>query len=230
MNTTGSSMKRKIVLGIVFVLILVFAIASIYLLLQLFKIKNITVSGDPAKVEVNAKQFVGNMIFFQSDDVIKKIKDENPLIQTIEIKKHFPSTLELVVYKRQPIARLQTSTAIVGIDAEGVVTDMVGVDTLPVISIDVPLVRMGQMIKDDAVKQSVAIITGTSSLLYVKKIERYETSSLRVVCQESNIFFPQKGEIRPILDTLQTLILGFRIKGTMPKTIDLRFDKPVVQF
>ncbi len=230
MNTTSSSVKRKIVLGVVFVSIFAFTIGSIYVLLQLFKIKNIVVSGDPAKVEVNAKQFVGNMIFFQSDAVIKMIKDGNPLIQTIEIKKHFPSTLELIVYKRQPIARLQTSTAIVGIDAEGVVTDMLGVNTLPVISIDVPLVRMGQIIKDDAVKQSVLIIKGVSSLLHVKKIERYETLSLRVICQESNIFFPQKGDIRPILDTLQTLILGFRIKGTMPKTIDLRFDKPVVQF
>jgi len=230
MNTTSSSVKRKIVLGVVFVIIFAFAIGSIYFLLQLFKIKNIVVSGDPAKVEVNAKQFVGNMIFFQSEAVIKMIKEGNPLIQTIEIKKHFPSTLELVVYKRQPIARLHTNTAIVGIDTEGIVTDMLGVDTLPVISIDVPLVRMGQIIKDDAVKQSVAIINGTSSLVRIKKIERYETLSLRVVCQESNIFFPQKGDIRPILDTLQTLILGFRIKGTMPKTIDLRFDKPVVQF
>ena len=215
---------------LVSILILAVTVGGIALLLRLFQIKHIMVSGDPAKVEVNAKQFVGNMIFFQSGAVIAEIKEENPLIRTIEIRKHFPSTLELVVYKRQPIARLQTNTALVGIDEEGVVTDMLGNDTLPVILIDVPLVRMGAMMKDEAVKQSITILVHVSSYLHIQKIQKFESMSLLVKTQESNIFFTQKGDIRPILDTLQTLIMGFRIKGTMPKTIDLRFDKPVVQF
>jgi len=230
MQGRSSSLKRKIIITFVSVLILGVTIGIIYLLLQVFQIKNITVSGDAARVEVNAKQFVGNMIFFRSDAVIAQIKDENPLVETIEIRKHFPSTLELVVYKRQPIARLKTNTAIVGIDADAIVTDMLGPDTIPVIQIDVPLVRMGVAMKDDGVKQAVSIIAGSGSFLHVRKIQTYETVSLRVETQESNIFLPQKGDIRPTLDTLQTLIAGFRIKGTMPKTIDLRFDKPVVQF
>lgn len=230
MNDRRSSVPRKIVIGLVSVCILGVVIGGIYLLLQLFQIKNIIVTGDPAKVEVNAKQFVGNMLFFQSAQVIAQLTNENPLIKTIEIRKHFPSTLELVVYKRQPVARLQTQAAIVGIDGEAVVTDMLGDATIPSILIDVPLVRMGATIKDEGVKQAVMIVTGSQSFLHIKKIQSYETVSLRVETQESNIFFPQKGDIRPILDTLQTLIMGFRIKGTMPKTIDLRFDKPVVQF
>ena len=230
MNARSPSWKRNVSITVVSILILAVTVGGIALLLRLFQIKHILVSGDPAKVEVNAKQFVGNMIFFQSDAVIAEIKEENPLIKTIEIRKHFPSTLELVVYKRQPIARLQTNTALVGIDEEGVVTDMLGSDTLPVILIDVPLVRMGAMMKDEAVKQSVTILVHASSYMHIQKIQKYESMSLQVKTQESNIFFTQKGDIRPILDTLQTLILGFRIKGTMPKTIDLRFDKPVVQF
>ncbi|MFZ2025134.1 MAG: hypothetical protein WAV51_02560 [Microgenomates group bacterium] len=230
MNARSVSLKRTIGSAIAAVFIFAAAVGSVYVLLRLFQIKNIIVSGDPAKVEVNAKQFVGNMIFFQSDAVITQIKNDNPLIKTIEIRKHFPSTLELVVYKRQPIARLQTSTAIVGIDSEAIVTDVLGNDLAPVIQIDVPLVRMGQTIKDEGVKQAVEIIAGSQSFLHIRKIQNYETVSLQARTQESNIFFPQKGDIRPILDTLQTLIMGFRIKGTMPKTIDLRFDKPVVQF
>ncbi len=230
MNPRNVSGKRKIVSAVAAVCIFAIVVGSIYLLLRLFQIKNIIVSGDPAKVEVNAKQFVGNMIFFQPDAVIAQIKTDNPLVKTIRIRKHFPSTLELVVYKRQPIARLHTQTAIVGIDSDAVVTDVLGNDSIPVIQIDVPLVRMGQRMKDEGVKQAVGIIAGTQDFLHIRKIQNYETASLRAQTQESDIFFPQKGDIRPILDTLQTLMTGFRIKGTMPKTIDLRFDKPVVQF
>lgn len=223
-------MKRKLITVIVAIGILAATMAVIFWIVHAFTITNIIVSGDAARIEVNAKQFVGNILFFNADSAIAQIVEDNPLVKSIEIKKHFPSTLELVVYKRQPIARLKTSSAIVGIDGDGVVTDALGEDSLPVIEIDVPLVRMGQVMKEDAVKQAAAIVSAIQPLVQVRKIERYESASLRVITKETNIFFPQKGDIRKTLDTLQTLISGFRIKGTMPKTIDLRFDKPVVQF
>jgi len=199
-------------------------------LLTLFTVRDIIVSGDAAIVEVNTKKFIGNTLLFPAVSVMRQIQDDNPLIRSIEIKRHFPSTLELVVHKRQPIARLQTNTAIVRIDEDGVITDEVGGTNIPVIRIDVPMVRMGQTMHDTAVAQAVKIIAGTASFLPMQYITIYETSSLRARYQGSDIFFPQKSDIRPILNTLQTLMSGFRIKGLIPKTIDLRFDKPVVQF
>lgn len=230
MNTRTPPILRKILIVAVCAAGVFGLIFLVRFVLQQFQIRDIFVSGDTAIVEVNAKQFVGNTLLFPAPSVIRQIKEDNPLVKSIEIKKHFPSTLELVVHKRQPIARLQTKTATVGIDEDAVITDEVGDVNKPIIQIDVPLVRMGQTIQDAAVQQGAKVITGTASFLAIQQITVYDTSSIRVKVQESNIFIPQKDDIRPILDTLQTLMSGFRIKGLIPKTIDLRFDKPVVQF
>ncbi len=221
---------RKIILGFVGLLCLVGPIFIVRFILKSFTIKDIVVSGDAAIVQVNEKQFVGNTLLFPALSVIKQIQDDNPLVKSIDIKKHFPSTLELIVHKRQPIAQLKTPTAIVGIDEDAVVTDVVGNIDAPVIEIDVPLVRMGQTIRDESVKQSVKVVAGTVTFLNVLQITKNDSLSIRVITKQSSIFIPQNKDIRPILDTLQTLMSGFRIKGLIPKTIDLRFDKPVVQF
>ncbi|MFH0749798.1 MAG: FtsQ-type POTRA domain-containing protein [Candidatus Gottesmanbacteria bacterium] len=221
---------RKIILGFVCVSCIIGSIFFVRFILRSFTIKDIVVSGDTAIVEVNKKQFVGNTLLFPSAAVIKQIQEDNPLVKSIDIKKHFPSTLELIVHKRQPIARLKTKAAIIGIDEDAVITDVVGDVNNPIIEIDVALVRMGQTIRDESVKQSVAVINGTASFLTIYKITKNDSLSLRVQTQQSDIFITQKGDILPILDTLQTLMSGFRIKGLIPKTIDFRFDKPVVQF
>ena len=158
------------------------------------------------------------------------MKLNNPLVKTKEIKKKFPSTLEFVIYKRSPIAEIITNGIQIGVDEDNVITEIVANNQLPVIVIDIPLVRIGATVKHPSIVQAVALIRITKSFIQWSHIEPFETQSIRAKTGQTDILITQTSDLTYVRDTLQTLIEGFRIKGTMPKSIDLRFSKPVVQF
>jgi cell division septal protein FtsQ len=198
--------------------------------INVFRVKHIEVTGDPVQVEINQSLFVNNILFFPAESTIRELKLANPLIKNVEIRKKFPSTLEFVIYKRIPIARLVTDGITVGIDEENVITDTVYTTQLPSITISIPLARIGATVKDLMVVQAVALINKTKSVIRWSSIEPYETQSIRARTGQTDILITQTGDLSQIVDTLQTLMEGFRIKGTIPKSIDLRFGKPIVQF
>jgi hypothetical protein len=91
-------------------------------------------------------------------------------------------------------------------------------------------VRIGEKITDPRVSAGISFITGMRDILSVSSISVEDERSLRAKCDKLDILFPQDGPIAPILATLQTLLSGFRIKGTLPTFIDLRFNKPIIKF
>ena len=78
--------------------------------------------------------------------------------------------------------------------------------------------------------QAIALISKTKSFIQWSRIESFETQSIRAKTGQTDILITQTSDLTYVRDTLQTLMEGFRIKGTMPKSIDIRFSKPVVQF
>jgi hypothetical protein len=77
---------------------------------------------------------------------------------------------------------------------------------------------------------ALAFLNGTRDFLPIQTITIEDDSSLRAKSNTMDILFPQDGSMPAILATLQTLLSGFRIKGTLPTLIDLRFNKPMVKF
>jgi len=196
----------------------------------MFQVKHIEVTGDPVQLEIDDSLFVNNILFFPTESVIRQLKRDNPQVKTVEIRKKFPSTLEFVIYKRTPIAEIVTDGIHIGIDKECVITEAVPNTTLPVITISMPLVRIGASVKHPTVVQAVALIDKTKTFIQWSSIEPFETQSIRARSGQTDIFITQTSDLSQILDTLQTLMEGFRIKGTIPKSIDLRFGKPIVTF
>ena len=88
----------------------------------------------------------------------------------------------------------------------------------------------GVKIFDRDVLASVNFIRETRSIVPIRDITMNDTMSLRAQRATMSIVFPQHADIPALVRTLQTVIAGFRIKGTLPTTVDLRFDKPVVTF
>jgi hypothetical protein len=101
---------------------------------------------------------------------------------------------------------------------------------LPHLVIPLTAVRIGETINDPRVAAAIAFVKGTRDFLPVQTITIEDESSLRAKSNTMDILFPQDGSSATILATLQTLLAGFRIKGTLPTFIDLRFNKPIVKF
>lgn len=228
-----SNRRAVIVKILLFCLSISLFSAVIYFLktgINVFQVKHIEVTGDPVQLEIDTSLFVNNILFFPTESIIHQIKIDNPLVKTVEIRKKFPSTLEFVIYKRKPIAEIDTEGIRVGIDEENVVTEITPQEQLPIIYVTMPLVRIGATVKNSMVVQAVSLINKTKPFIQWSSIESYETQSIRARSGKTDILITQTSDLQQILDTLQTLMEGFRIKGTIPKSIDLRFGKPIVQF
>jgi len=228
-----SNRRTKVVRILLLLVSISFFVGVIYFFkigINIFQVKHIAVTGDPVQLEINKSIFVNNILFFPTESVVRQLKLDNPLVKTVEIRKKFPSTLEFVIYKRTPVAEIVTDGIRLGIDEECVITEAVPNNQLPVITMSIPLVRIGATVKQPMVVQAIALIRRTKSFIEWSSIESYETQSIRARFGQTDILITQTSDLSQILDTLQTLLEGFRIKGTIPKSIDLRFGKPIVQF
>ncbi|KKU88687.1 MAG: hypothetical protein UY16_C0003G0029 [Candidatus Gottesmanbacteria bacterium GW2011_GWA2_47_9] len=78
--------------------------------------------------------------------------------------------------------------------------------------------------------QSLRFAEAVGGQEVISSITARDGPSLVATIGETDILFTQDVEVETVATTLQTLLTGFRIKGSLPKTIDLRFDKPIVTF
>ncbi len=96
--------KKLIVRSVIFFLFLV--IGVILVLTMFFNISEITVSGDavyPAKDVVNSSGVVvgDNLIFISKDEINEKISTELPYVDSVKIKRHLPTGLELIITRTE---------------------------------------------------------------------------------------------------------------------------------
>lgn len=228
-------MKRRIkFFRIIFIILFFIGLCSVFfLMLAGLQIKKIEITGEAAIVDVNVQLLSTSLLFFPSQRMAQKIQEDNPLIRSVQLKKKFPSTLVIQVVKRKPIAVLNTEGYEYAIDDEGMIlTKDAAVDdaNIPVIQISAGVVRIGSLITDGCVIQAIRFLNLLPVSITISHITAEDRLSLLARYKTTDILIPQQGDLMYTIDTLQTLIAGFTIKGIMPKTIDLRYTKPVVQF
>lgn len=197
--------------------------------IHLFDIRTVLVSGDAVQVVVSGNLKNRNLLFFSGKEEAKKIQDENSLVKSIEIRKRFPSTLEIIVTKRTPAVQIFSGNETFSVDETGVVLGFDKNSSLPVLIFDISPVRIVKKIEDERIIQSLLFIEGSRSFIEISSVTSSANRSLRARFEQTDIFFTQSGDRQKALSTLQTVVSGFRIKGVMPKVIDLRFEKPVIQ-
>lgn len=203
-----------------------------YTLLYGFDVERIEFSGEGMQAEFNERLITGNIIFFPSEKVRQDLLAEYPQLEDVVIKKQFPHTITIVPVLRKPYAILVTAKASYGIDKEGNVLRLESnAPGLPEIRMDIPTVRLGATIQDPRLAYVLLYYSKITSLLPVTSIQTSDDGlSFRAVSDKTDILFTQDQPIDTLIATLQTIITGVRMKGTMPKIIDSRFTKPVIQW
>ena len=208
-----------------------FCLGVVYVFFGMFTIKNIIVVGKNIELHVDETRLPKTLLLFPSAAIRAGLLQENPILADIQFEKEYPNTLRIIPTLRTPLARLTLVARDVLIDQSGIVIAEGDPSqlNLPHIIIPLPAVRIGEKISDTRVIAALSFLSGTRDVLPVQTIILQDESSLRASSNKLNIVFPQDG-FPAILTTLQTLLTGFRIKGTLPTYIDLRFNKPVVIF
>ncbi|OGG11266.1 hypothetical protein A2Z00_02120 [Candidatus Gottesmanbacteria bacterium RBG_13_45_10] len=231
MVTRASVFRRKFGRTITcIVLVLVSSIGLYKLSTRLFYIQTIEVIGQGVDVHIDGTRISRNLLFFPAEKLRARVLLDNPLLSDVQFQKKYPHTLRIIPMVRTPFVRLQTLDRLTLLDRSGIVlTDGDNGLPLPILAFSIPAIRVGEAIMDARVKQALAFIEGARSFLPIESITEIEGGYLQAKTGKTDIFFPQDRQVGDILATLQTLMTGVRIKGTLPAVVDLRFDKPIIK-
>lgn len=196
-----------------------------------FTIKFIEVQSDSIQVILDQRRFSRNLLFFPADTIRKQVLSDNPWLADVQFQKKFPHTLRIKPILRTPAAILISGERRVLVDPTGIVlTDGDMGLALPHISALTQPFRVGQILTDERVLRALTLLTSVSDVLSIVFITDYENEYFLVQSDTLQIYLTHDKPMEELIGTLQTLMAGFRIKGTLPAVVDLRFDKPIIKF
>lgn len=223
------TVRRTLRIMGVIVLIILLAVLFGFLIARAFELKRVEVEGAGIAVSVNRDKLGQSLLFLQTARVREELLENYPLLFSVRFEKKFPDTLIIHLIKRQPYVILVSRGIQYPLDRDGYVLDAVPRESgYPVFFLDTPPLSVGSPVKEEKVRTGLTFLTALSGSVPVSTIREVDGAYLAARSGNTNIFLPQKGDIRGKAATLQTIIEGFRIKGNLPSVIDLRFDKPVV--
>ncbi len=218
-----------------FFLIIAASASLIWGITKFFTIRTIEVEGSGMQVVVDQKRLTKNLLFFPTEQLRTQLLSDNPLIGDVLIKKKFPHTLTVAAFPRVPVGLLKTSGRFLHVDKECIVIgEGIENSVLPLLVFDPPaggpVVRIGEKIRDERICQSIAVIIAFGGMTKIDAVTTLDSQSLQVKSGKLYIYITQQVNASEVAATLQTLLGGFRIKGTLPAIIDLRFSKPIISF
>ena len=225
-------MKGKI-LVVIFLLI---GVCFLILKSSFFKVREVYIVGN--------SDIFPSLAFFKKDRNLlltstvafsKEIQKNYPMVQTVAIQKRFPNTLWIEIEEREPVFISTESEAPLFIDSAGFL-----VPTFERFKAKEPI-RLSCTLE----KIEGGRLTDNSLISLLSFVSQLKNDMLppisHVVCKDSKnaalkigtttikLSLPiQKQQI--LTNSLQFLFKQFRIEGKTPRTIDVRFTKPVLHF
>jgi len=249
-------MKR--VLKILFLFLFLGGVLYIVFKSGFLNVKKITcrLEGDfcPPEIwnELTSLTFGRNLIFLKEKEISKKILDGHHIVKNLKIKKVLPNKLVFELEKRKEVAVLgfelnleekeatrsgkpifETTKDFYLVDEDGVVVNKENDPLLPLILLPERLdLNIGQQIPRPEIIEAIEFLTTLRLNLLEPKVAKITSPYFLVVWLESGeeVIFSLRKEIQVQVDSLQFILSRSKIEGKGIKKIDLRFDKPVVNY
>jgi cell division protein FtsQ len=179
--------------------------------------------------------FGKNIIFLPTNLVREEVLRFKPTLKEVKIKKELPNKLIFELKEREGVVvlGLENLQKFWIVDEEGVVLAGEKKSDLPLILLEEPLkLDIGQKIDKKEIIQAINFLTNLRLNLLEPKIAKFVSSSSLEVLLKDNItaLFSLKKEVQIQIDSLQFILSRAKIEGKGIKKIDLRFDKPVVNY
>lgn len=163
------------------------------------------------------------------------ILQKNRDVSTVVIEKSYPETLILTVVARQPLALVHVGAQVRAIDEEGMLLSYVSqhnTGALP--QLDAPGIPFYTDQKADW-----RIATAVTYLQLFRRehvsakhmsVDTYWSQYQFLLEGNTTAVIPFSGNPGAIVASLQVILGRFRIEGKQVRTVDFRFDKPIITF
>lgn len=206
---------------------------------NLLTVRTIEFSGPKVNPSIRGFDFVyGEYLPLVKDvELQHKIVQTNPQIENIQIQKNYPNTIVIRYQKASPMVVLRSGDLFYTLSEEGKVlsisTEYHG--ALPVISYYQQYYR-GQISYGSHIgSQDVLLAVRTMRLLSglgfkVKEVAIESFYMIRLVLSDSReIYVSTEKNIDKQEYQIRAVLKKFKVDGTSFRTLDVRFDKPVIQ-
>jgi hypothetical protein len=230
-----SFVKKTVVLFGAIFLALVF-LFGIYFLLQIKKIivKEYTDSIPLRGLRSFAQK---NLLLVSPDDVKKIILTENPTIRSVAVQKAFPNTLIITVESQPFIAIFEMNSGYVYLSENGKI-----IQKSKEKKEDIPLIKYYQKMNyasynpgesleyNDILTALHFLKTATEVGLQTDTVDINGFDMLLFSVGDKKLFFTTEKKKETQDYELRQIIKQFKIEGRDFKSLDLRFEKPIIVF
>lgn len=211
------------------VLLLAITLLISWVVIHTFTIKDVIVDATGMTIQLDKEKFGKNLLFLPVSTLRMELLSTYPLLGDVQFERKFPSTLIVRLKRRTTYALLQSEGNVYAVDAYGLVLGSTKYTQMyPTLIFDVGILSIGSRVKDNRVEASLSFLRKMESHALIQSIHVRDGQSIQAKLGNSNIFLPHIGDLSAKADTLQIIMEGFRMKGTLPAVIDLRHDKPII--
>jgi len=194
----------------------------------IFSIKNLTITGDSSgKVSAQVVSLTKghNLLLLDTDKLRAEIL-KNPEVRSVTFDKTLPSSLTVRVTFRDPALAWQGTNGTYLVDDQGFIFQSgSGAGLVKVTSPDT--LKIGQRVNSDALSKILVLIRLNESITTVAiQPDLYQAA----LPGGTTAFFDPAGNLTSQSQALQLIIVKAKIDGKLPRTVDLRFPKPVVTY
>lgn len=226
----------KIIFVFIFTFFLVFSV--LYYFQQSFLIKKIEIVNKEKINLLGTDEYINKNIFLVlSENIISNLKQKNPLVKNIVVKKKLPDVLILIPDLYTPIADIITSSGYFKISEDGRILSKsknYG-KSYPLITYYQKLnyysYNSGDFLSLKDIMTTLYFLKFfQNNSLTVDSVDIKDKDMLVFNLENRKIILTNNKEINLQEYTLDEILKSFKVSGKNFKVINLRFEKPVIEF
>lgn len=222
-----------IVLGVMVGIVLILSAEEV------FRVKAIEVYGTSQKNSLIGlpKYYRQFLPLIDDKEVAKAIKGYNTLIKSVKVEKQYPDRLQVIVTLYKPSAYFQADGGYFAVSGDGRILFKTKEydQTFPLIryyqKYSFREMQSGEYLSQKDIATGLHFLASSLDLgLRINTIDINGLNMIALQLQDKKILFTTEKDITTQDYQLGTILRQFKIEGKDFKILDLRFEKPIIQF
>ena len=191
---------------------------------------------------IGSNTLYGTSMLWGISDAEKQLQQANPQIKQLVLVRKWPDTMVIMTVARKPVAWIQADVGIMTVDTQGYIlrrerdksaTRSAGLTEVTLFQrLAFDQYQVGDQLQIYQLKNALSILEYLTQqeALTVEHIAIGSANVIRCSVNDAEIIFAADKDVQVQGYVLHQLLEQFARSGRTYRTIDLRFDKPVVVF
>lgn len=222
---------KKLIIPVIFSVFFMISLFSVYLI-DYFRVKKVVIIGQTSSITGLNIFNHQNLISLDTNRAAAELVKDNYFIDKVILRKKYPDEVVLNLTFKLPVLNLICANGQFSLDQKGIIIPVEEKEDWPVIENKNSLCLYGQK-ADWRVLKVYELILEINNLGYrTLKVTVDDSRGAYIFSEnpESELVIPYAAEVSSTATSLQIIISRFRIEGKLIKSIDFRFDNPVITF